>query len=184
MRYMVCVLSVRRVTWNPASRTWLKRRCWRLDFFRIVNRGDFCEFYVWFFMNAAFISRSASVFSRYHTRVSKCLRPWPQLAIWIKCSDWSLFEFLVRDFPKTSCTGHIARSILSSLPLLSTLGAENLYSSKHTKLTSYPIQVHGRSNQWREFRWTPNHPNVWSYGHLRAMTLYLTKHTKLNNHLF
>ena len=58
-------------------------------------------------MNAWFLSQSASVFSRYYTCISKHLRPHPHLAILIECSDWSILEFFVRDFLKTSCTGYI-----------------------------------------------------------------------------
>ena len=120
---MVCVVSVRRVMWLPASRTWLSEGAKDLIFLKTVkNRGVFCEFYAWFFMNPWFISWSTSIFSHYHACVSKRLRLHPLLAIWIEHSDWSIFEFLVRDFPKTSCTGHIACLILFSLPLLSTLG--------------------------------------------------------------
>ena len=69
-------------------------------------------------MNVRFVSRSTGVFSRYRICVRLHSRPHLQLTIWVECSHWSMFEFLVRDFPKTSYTGHIARSILSSLPLI------------------------------------------------------------------
>ena len=129
MRYMVYVVSVWRVMPLLASRTWLSEGTEDSIFLRTVkNSGVFCEFYAWFFMNAWFISRSASIFSRYCARVSKRSRPLPPLAIWMERSDWSIFELLARDFPKTSCTGHIiVCSILSSLPLLSTLGIRYSY---------------------------------------------------------
>ena len=103
-----------------------KQRCWRLDFSQDCEEQR--RFSWILFMNARFISRSARVFSSYRARVSKRSRPHPLLAIWIECSDWPIFEFLARDFPKTSRTGHIAHSILSSLPLLSTLATIYQYT--------------------------------------------------------
>ena len=156
-RYIVCVISVWRVTWLPASCTWLSEGAKDSIFLRTVNnRGVFCEYYAWFFMNAQFISRSASVFSHYRARVSKCSRSHPLLAIWIERPDWSIFEFLTHDFLKTSCTGHIARSILSSLPLLSTLGKTNAVSIHMLKL-SYLTFISFTHNyelvkQWQSLR--------------------------------
>ena len=60
-------------------------------------------------MNARFTLLSASVFSRNRACVSLHSRPRPRRTIWIKCPHWSIFEFLVRDFPQTSYTEHIAR---------------------------------------------------------------------------
>ena len=143
MCYMVCVISAQKVTWLPASRTWLSEGADSEDsiFLRTVkNRGNFCEFYARFFMNAWFISWSTSVFSRYRARVSKHSRPHPLLAIWIEHSDWSIFEFLVLcDFPKTSCTGNIAHSILSSLPLLSTL--DTMYTNLGEKFWGFANEI-------------------------------------------
>ena len=100
-------------TWHPASYVTNRRR---------RRHGSAKNsFYAWFFTNARL---SWSVFSGYRARVSKCKRPRPQLAIWALIG-WSIFEFLARDFPKTSCTDHIARSILPSLsPCLNNRGRD------------------------------------------------------------
>ena len=65
---------------------------------------------------------SARVFGRNHACISLHSRPRPQYTISIKCSHWSIFEFLVHDFPHTSYTEYIARSILFSLHLGTTQG--------------------------------------------------------------
>ena len=110
---------LRQVTWLAAVRTWLAQGAKHLIFLRTKkNRGVFHEFYARFFINACFILWSARAFGRNRARVSLHSRPRPQRTIWIERSDWSIFEFLVRDFPKTSCTEYIARSILSSHYLL------------------------------------------------------------------
>jgi hypothetical protein len=111
------ILCVRRVMWLPALHTWLTQGAKHLIFLKSAkNRGVFHDFYARFFVNAHSVLRSASVFSQNRARISLHSRPCPQLAIWIEHSHWSIFEFRARDFPKTSHTGHIARSILSSLP--------------------------------------------------------------------
>ena len=88
-----------------------------LVFLRTVkNRGIFHEFYARFFMSTRFILWSARVFGQNRARVRMHSRSRPQCTIWIECSHWSIFEFLARDFPKTSYTEYIVRSILSSPP--------------------------------------------------------------------
>ena len=116
-RYIPRVICFRQVTWLSAVHTWLAQGAKHLIFLRTEkNRGVFHEFYARFFINACFILWSARAFGRNRARVSLHSRPRPQRTIWIERSDWSIFEFLARDFPKTSCTEYIARSILSSPP--------------------------------------------------------------------
>ena len=108
------VICFRWVTWLVAMRTWLAQGAEYLIFLRTEkNRGIFHEFYARFFMNAHFKLWSARAFSQNRACVSLHSRPCPQCTIWIECSHWSIFEFLARDFPKTTC---IARLILSSPP--------------------------------------------------------------------
>ena len=106
------------VTWLGAVRMWLAQGAKHLIFLRTAtNRGVFHEFYARFFINACFILLwSARVFGRNRARVSLHLRPRPQHTIWIERSHWSIFEFLVHDFPKTYHTEYIIRSILSFPP--------------------------------------------------------------------
>ena len=115
--YISRVICFRQVTWLSAVRMWLAQGAKHLIFLRTEkNRGVFHEFYARFFIIACFILWSARAFGRNCTRVSLHSRPRPQHTIWIEHSDWSIFEFLVRDFLKTSCTEYIARLILSSPP--------------------------------------------------------------------
>ena len=91
-----------------------KPRSQTLDFYPDYESRDvFRDFYHRFYSNAHSISLSFGIFTRYGALVSLHSRSHPQLNIWIARSHWSMFEFLARDFPKTFCTEHIARSILS-----------------------------------------------------------------------
>ena len=80
-------------------------------FLQIVkNTGVFHKFYgssSWTFV----LYHDLLAFSVAIALVLVCIRG--HTHIWIACSHWSMFEFLVRDFPITSCTDHIACSILS-----------------------------------------------------------------------
>ena len=138
-RYIPSVICFRQVTWLAATRTWLAQGAKHLIFLRSEkNRGVFHEFYARFFMNARFILWSARAFSRNRARVSLHSRPRPQRTIWIERSHWSIFEFLVRDFPKTSYTEYIARSTLSSPPYYLLL---TILSSFYHNIISYYVHV-------------------------------------------
>jgi hypothetical protein len=110
--------------------------------------------------------QSASVFSRNHARVSLHSRPRPQLAIWIERSHWSIFEFLARDFPKTSYTGYIARSILSSLPYYllydtcSGLWVVTLLKSSIAVLKDDQEQIYSLKILWLSGVWTIAGPRL------------------------
>ena len=144
---MVCVISVRRVTWLPASHMWLSEGAEDSIFLRTVkNRSIFREFYAWFFMNTQFISRFASVFNRYRSHISKHSRPHPLLAVWIERSDWSIFEFLARDFPKTSCIGH--NSAFNTLfPSFIIYSWYHIYSGVDGQLTTEAILMYAHHAQ-------------------------------------
>ena len=108
MRYMVCAISVRRVMWLPALYTWLSKGAEDSSFFRTMkNRGIFREFCLILHERGLYLN--LPVFSV--TIALQALETTPTIG-YLNRALWSIFEFLVCDFPKTSCTCHIVRSIL------------------------------------------------------------------------
>ena len=96
--------------------TWLSEGTEDSIFLRTVkNSGVFCEFYAWFFMNAWFISWSASVFSRYRAHVS-AIASTPDHIGYLNRALWSVFEFLRAWFSKNIL--HRPHCVLDTLPYL------------------------------------------------------------------
>lgn len=121
MHHVPCATNLRTITWFPVLCISLSQRVtrffswlWRVEMVFVIFTIDSTRTLVLYCVLLAFM-----VLARYRALVSLYSKPRPQLNIWIKCYHWSMFEFLVRDSPKTSCTEHIAHSILSSLIIYS-----------------------------------------------------------------